>query len=426
MIDDHCPPPATTGGPLDPDPDGSAVDALEGADGAEPAARVVSAEVLRVRMTLHEPFVTGFGSTPVRTTVLVRIEDAEGRVGWGEAPALDHPFYLPETTSTTYAVVTEYALPLALRAGVTEPAAVAETLLPVRGNGFARAGVEAAYWALASARTGTSIAGLLGGTRERVAVGESISIKPTIDETLDEVAGRLGEGYRRIKLKIRPGWDVDLVRAVRESFGDVLLTVDANAVYTLDDLEVFLALDGFGLLCIEQPFAYDDIAGSAALQRRLQTSVCLDEAVTGPRAAREALTLGACRNINLKPPRVGGLTAAREIHDLCAERGVPVWVGGMLESGIGRAGNLAVASLPGVVEPADMSPAAVLFTEDLVDPTFRVEPDGFVAVPTTPGLGFEVERSRVEARTIQRAVWDPGTATMRDTPVERREVEAGR
>jgi O-succinylbenzoate synthase len=395
-------------------------------DAGAPAARVVAAEVLRVRMTLHEPFVTGFGSTPVRTTVLVRIEDADGRVGWGEAPALDHPFYLPETTSTTYAVVTEYALPLVLRAGVMEPSEVAETLMPVRGNGFARAGVEAAYWALASARAGVSVSQLLGGTRDRVAVGESISIKPTIDETLEEVSLRIGQGYRRIKLKIRPGWDVDLVRAVRNSFGDVLLTVDANAVYTLDDLDVFLALDGYGLLCIEQPFAYDDIAGSATLQRRLETAVCLDEAVTGPRAAREALTLEACRNINLKPPRVGGLTAAREIHDLCVERGVPVWVGGMLESGIGRAGNLAVASLPGVVEPADMSPASVLFTEDLVDPTFVVEPDGFVAVPTTSGLGFEIEADRIAARTIQRAIWDPGTATMRDTPVESREVEATR
>jgi O-succinylbenzoate synthase len=363
-------------------------------------------------MPRHEPFVTGCGATRVRTTVLVRIEDAEGRVGWGEAPALDHPFYLPETTSTTYAVVTEYALPMVLRAGVLDPAEVAETLLPVRGNGFARAGVEAAYWSLASARSGRTISQLLGGTRDRVAIGESISIKPTIEETLEEVSLRLAQGFRRIKLKIRPGWDVDLVRAVREAFGDILLTVDANAVYTLDDLDTFLALDAFGLLCIEQPFAYDDLAGSAALQRRLQTPVCLDEAVTGPRAAREALTLEACRNINLKPPRVGGLTAAREIHDLCADRGVPVWVGGMLESGIGRAGNLAVASLPGVVEPADMSPAAVLFTEDLVDPTFQVDTDGFVAVPDTPGLGFEVDLDRVAARTIERAVWDPASAQM--------------
>jgi o-succinylbenzoate synthase len=394
------------------------------------ASPVVAAEVLRVRMTLHEPFVTGFGATPVRTTVLVRVEDADGRVGWGEAPALDHPFYLPETTSTTYAVVTEYALPLAIRGGMTAPGEVAAALLPVRGNGFARAGVEAAYWCLASAREGRTISQLLGGTRDRVAVGESISIKPTIDETLEEVSLRLSEGYRRIKLKIQPGWDVELVREVRAAFGDVLLTVDANAVYTLDDLDTFSALDAFGLLCIEQPLPYDDLAGSAALQRRLETPVCLDEAVTGPRAAREALALEACRNINLKPPRVGGLTAAREIHDLCADRGVPVWVGGMLESGIGRAGNLAVASLPGVVEPADMSPAHVLFTEDLVDPTFVVEPDGYVAVPDTPGLGFAVEPGRVVARTIQRAVWDPGTSTMKETPVqaaeETREVEAVR
>ena len=394
--------------------------------GGDPASRVVAAEVLRVRMTLHEPFVTGFGATPVRTTVLVRIEDEDGGVGWGEAPALDHPFYLPETTSTTYAVITEYALPMVIRSGVTAPDDVAEALLPVRGNSFARAGVEAAFWSLAAARAGRSISQLLGGTRDRIAVGESISIKPTIDETLEEISLRITEGYRRIKLKIRPGWDVEPVRAVREAFGDVLLTVDANAVYGIDDLDTFLALDAFGLLCIEQPFAYDDIAGSAALQRRIETPVCLDEAVTGPRAAREAIALDACRNINLKPPRVGGLTAALEIHDLCIDRGVPVWVGGMLESGIGRAGNLAVASLPGAVEPADMSPAHVLFTEDLVDPTFQVDPEGYVAVPDVPGLGFDVEPDRVAARTVQRAVWDRASSSMKEAPRTTREVEEGR
>ncbi|MGH3471037.1 MAG: o-succinylbenzoate synthase, partial [Nocardioidaceae bacterium] len=232
-------------------------------------------------------------------------------------------------------------------------------------------------------------------------------IKESIDETLAEVDSRVDEGYRRIKLKIRRGWDVELVRAVRDSFPELVLTVDANASYSVDDVATFMRLDEFGLLCIEQPLGYDDIEGSAWLQARLTTPVCLDEAVTSPRAARLALDNDACRNVNLKPSRVGGVTAAREIHDLCVERGIPLWCGGMLESGIGRASNIALCSLPGFVQPADMSPAHVLYTEDVVDPTFDIDSEGYVAVPTMPGLGFNVASDRLRERTIQRSDWDP-------------------
>jgi O-succinylbenzoate synthase len=380
---------------------------------ADQRPRIVRASVYEVALPLLKTFVTGFGDTSSRHTVLVHLVDDEGFEGWGEAPALDHPFYLSETTSTTFSVIVEYALALSLHAPSFDPHDVARSMSSIRGNTFARAGVEAAYWALTSTREGRPISSLLGGTAPRIAVGESLSIADTIDETLEEVSLRLDEGYQRIKLKIRPGWDVDLVRAVRETFGDdILLQVDANASYSLDDADVLRSLDEFGLLCIEQPLGYDDIDGSAALQRVLDTPICLDEAIRNPTDARRALDIDACRNINVKPGRVGGLTASLEIHDLCVERGIPMWCGGMLESGIGRSANLALCSLPGFNQPADMSPASVLYADDLVDPTYLVEPDGFVAVPTTPGLGFNVVSSRVIDRTVRFAMLDSHTQNL--------------
>ena len=386
----------------------------------ERSPRIVKASVYEVAMPLLKTFVTGFGDTSSRHTVLIHVVDDEGFEGWGEAPALDHPFYLPETTSTTYSIVVEYALALSLQATSCDPHDVARAMSPIRGNTFARAGVEAAYWALASARSDRPISALLGGTADRIAVGESLSIASSLEETLEEVALRLSEGYRRIKLKIRPGWDVHVVHAVRERFGDdILLQVDANAAYTLDDADVFRTLDDYGLLCVEQPLGYDDFEGSQALQRQLKTPICLDEAIRSPRDARRALDMDACRNINVKPGRVGGLVASLEIHQLCVERGVPMWCGGMLESGIGRSANLALCSLPGFTQPADMSPAAVLYAEDLVDPTYVVDAEGYIEVPRASGLGFNVVASRIKNRTVRFAVLDQRTQTMREESTDR-------
>jgi o-succinylbenzoate synthase len=368
-------------------------------------APIVSAEVRQVAMPLLKPFVTGFGVTDTRETVLVHLRDEEGNEGWGEAPALDHPYYLPDTTGSTYRTAVDFALPLALQAGSPEPAVVAAAMSRIRGNTFARAGVEEAFWSLQAAAEGRSMRSLLGGARNRVPVGESLSIAETIDETLEEVELRLGEGYRRIKLKIRPGWDEEPVRAVRESFGDDLfLQVDANAAYTLDHLTDLRRLDAFGLACIEQPLAWDALLEHAQLQRAIDTPVCLDETLRSVDDVRRALDIGACRNVNLKPGRVGGLTESLRIAELCRERGVALWCGGMLESGIGRAGNLALCALDAFTDPADMSPASVLFAWDLVDPTFEVEPDGTIAVPDAAGLGFPVRRDRVEAKTVQHTV----------------------
>lgn len=368
---------------------------------AEPGG-VARAEVLEVSLPLLAPFVTGFGTTDSRRSVLVHLVGEDGAEGWGEAAALDHPFYLPDTTSATFGVVCEWALPVALRAG-PDPAAVAAALEPIRGNTFAKAGVEAAFWCLSAARAGSSLAGLFGGTRQRVPVGESIGIQPSVEATLEEVELRVEEGYQRIKLKIQPGWDDEIVRAVRRSFGDDLLVqVDANGSYRLGEAESLRGLDQYGLACIEQPLGWDCLLEHAELQRQLETPICLDESLRSIDDVRRALDIDACRNVNLKPGRVGGVTASLAIHALCVERSVPLWCGGMLESGIGRAVNLALCSLPGFDQPADMSPSSVLYEWDLVDPTYEVESDGTIAVPTDVGLGFPVSAARLEKATLRR------------------------
>jgi len=367
------------------------------------------AEVLEVRLPLLRPFVTGFGVTDQRHTVLVHLVDEAGLEGWGEGPALDHPYYLPDTTASTFAVARDYALPLALAMGSpgsAGPLAVHEAMTPrIRGNTFAKAGVEAAFWALEAARLGVSMRALFGGHRATAPVGESLSITETLEETLEEVSVRLGEGYRRIKLKIQPGWDIDVVAAVRELVGpDVMVQADANASYSLDDADALARLDEFDLACIEQPLGWDQLLEHAELQKRIATPVCLDESLRSLDDVRRALDIDACRNVNLKPSRVGGITESLRIAALCAERGVPLWCGGMMESGIGRASNLALCSLDAFTDPADMSPASVLFEGDLVDPTYEVKADGTIDIPTQPGLGFDVRVDRVEARTVNHAV----------------------
>lgn len=384
---------------------------------------IARAEVLEVRMDLKEPFVTGFGSTDTRRTLLVHLVDADGAEGWGESAALDHPYYLPDTTSGSLAVITEWALPLALD-GSPDPRDVARRTAAIRGNTFARAGVEAAYWCLEAVRRDMSLASLFAEEAARgaepvelraaIPVGESIGIHPTVESTLDEVGRRQAEGYRRVKLKVKPGWDETVVAAVRDLVGpQVMVQVDANGSYAAGagDARRLERLDRYDLACIEQPLDWDDLFGHAELQRRLATPICLDESLRSFDGVRRALALGACRNVNLKPGRVGGVVASLAVHDLCQEAGVALWCGGMLESGVGRAVNLALAALPGFTDPADMSPASVLYRYDLVDPTYEVAPDGTIAVPSAPGLGFPIDTDRVADCTARRVVVkgnDPG------------------
>jgi O-succinylbenzoate synthase len=374
--------------------------------GAEPEPHVraaapleVSAVVLRrLRLELQEPFETSFGSVASRLIVLVEVE-AEGGVGWGEIVAAERPLYSYETVETAGHVLREFFVPAVLDGPLASLDELAARLSPFRGHPMARAGLELAFADLIAKVRGEPLASLLGGVRDRVPVGVSLGIQRDIPALLERVDRYVGLGYRRIKLKIKPGWDLAVVAEVRRRHPDILLSVDANAAYTLADLDRLRKLDEFRLLMIEQPLEHDDLVDHASLQKELSTPICLDESITGERAARQALELGSCRVINMKVGRVGGYSEALAIHRLCRARGVPLWCGGMLESGIGRAHNIALASLPGFELPGDISASRRYFARDIIVPEVVVGKDGTVEVPRAPGLGFEVDRDYVEARS---------------------------
>ncbi len=271
---------------------------------------------------------------------------------------------------------------------------------------MAKAALEMAAWDLYGQQTGTALSQLLGGVRPRIAAGVSLGIETSFDRLADRIAAELASGYRRIKVKIKPGWDVGVIEHIRTRFGGIPLMADANGAYTIADARHLAALDRHGLMMIEQPLEYDDLRDHACLQRALQTDVCLDESVGSPRAARDALDLGACRVINIKPGRLGGFTESIAVHDLCASRGVPVWHGGMLESGIGRAHNVHLASLPNFTLPGDVAASRRYFDPDLVEPPFDIDASGTIEVPVRPGIGVEVVRERVERATLRTATFE--------------------
>ncbi|HDQ71416.1 MAG TPA: o-succinylbenzoate synthase [Chloroflexi bacterium] len=355
-------------------------------------------ELHEIELPLVHPFETSFGREFTRSCILVSAH-ADGLTGWGECTADAGPWYAYETTGTAWHIMAGFLVPAVLGQTVSTPADVVARFERVRGHPMARAGVENAVWDLLARAEGVSLAEYVGGTMARVAVGVSVGIEPTLDALLDRVAQHVDEGYGRVKLKIKPGWDVDVVRAVRERWPDLPLQVDANCAYTLADVPILLALDQFDLLLVEQPFHHDDIVDHAKLQAQMRTPVCLDESVHSPEHARWALDIDACRVINIKVCRVGGLTAALQIHDLCAERGVPVWCGGMLETNVGRAANVALASLPNFRLPGDISASARYYPEgqDVAVPNFELNADSTLSVPEGPGLGVAVLPERVAA-----------------------------
>lgn len=366
--------------------------------------RITRAEVRQVELPLVFPFETSFGREDVKTCLLVRLLDG-GREGWGEVPAGGAPLYNEETVQTAWHVLEAFILPILLGREIAHPSDFPPLVRHLRRHHMAKAGAEAALWDLYAQERGQSLAQALGGTRDRIAVGVSLGIEPSLDMLLDRITDFLSRGYRRIKVKIKPGWDVKVVTEIRREFGGITLQVDANSAYTLDDAGIFRQLDEFNLLLIEQPLAEDDIVDHAALQAQLRTPICLDESIVTPDDARKALALGSCRVINIKAARMGGLTAAGATHDLCHRAGIPVWCGGLLETGIGRAANIALASLPNFVLPADLSASDRYFHEDLIDPPVTMNSDSTVTVPTTPGLGFNVNLARVEKYTVRQATF---------------------
>jgi O-succinylbenzoate synthase len=363
-----------------------------------------SVELFLVRLPLVRPFTTSSHTKDHLEHILIRVRDQAGAEGWGECASASDPYYCSETSETSWHILRDFLVPGLLGKPFDDADEAAATWRAVRGNNFAKAGLEMACWDLLTRSRQTSLAAALGGTRQEIYSGVSLGIEPTVDGLLEQIEHYLEQGYKRIKMKIGPGRDLNYLRAVRERWPDALLMADANSAYSLDKPEhsaALLALDDLNLMMIEQPLADDDIVDHARLQAQLKTPICLDESIHSVHDARKALDLGSCRIINIKVSRLGGLGEAKRVHDLCVAREVPVWCGGMHEFGIGRAANVAICSLPGFTLPGDVSGSDKAYREDIVDPPIRAR-SGAISVPwDRPGLGFEANFERIKAATVR-------------------------
>jgi O-succinylbenzoate synthase len=357
--------------------------------------------VLReIRMPLVAPFETSFGRTSLRRILLVEI-DAEGVSGWGECVAGEGPFYSPETVETAWHVLRDFLWPAVRGREFGAASEIDAMLADVRGHNMAKGALEAAVWDAEARQKRLPLWKLLGGERQEIPCGVSIGLKENDDELERQVEKELAAGYQRIKIKIKPGRDVGPVARLRQRFPRIKLMVDANSAYELSDLPLLQELDAYYLMMIEQPLGWDDIWSHAELQRKLKTPICLDECIHSEEHARAAIALGACGIINIKLGRVGGYSAARRIHDLCREKGVPVWCGGMLESGIGRAHNIALSTLANFTLPGDVTASRRYWTEDIIEPEVTVSAQGTIRAPEGPGIGYEPRRERIESLTVR-------------------------
>ncbi|HED03147.1 MAG TPA: o-succinylbenzoate synthase [Candidatus Fraserbacteria bacterium] len=368
--------------------------------------KLESISLREIELSLLRPFETSFGRQQRRRALIISVQ-AEGLRGWGECVAGSDPWYSYETTRTAWQIIADYLIPALAGLSLEHPDEAWPSWARVRGHPMAKAGLEQALWDLYAKSQDISLARALGGDKTEIESGISIGIQSDIPITLKLIEESLSQGYRRIKLKIKPGWDVQLLAAVRTDFPKIRLTADANAAYTLADAARLKELDRFDLLMLEQPLGYDDLLDHADLQRRLKTPICLDESIKSPADACRALELGSCRIINIKSGRVGGLSQAKAIHDLCRAQDIPVWCGGMLETGIGRAHNLALASLPGFSLPNDISASERYYLPELelVEPPFELDTNGTISVPDGPGLGVRVLEERLERVTLKRQEW---------------------
>lgn len=359
-------------------------------------------DLFAIAMPFVEKLRTSFGEEPFKTAVIVRLTTDDGLVGWGEAPLEIHPGYSYETMGTGQHVLREFLVPALLGQVIADPTDVPSLMGHTRGHPLSKHALESAVWDVWAQANNLSLAGAFAAhlpdghaSRGRATVGVSIGIKPSVDETIAVIRKRLDEGYARIKLKIQPGWDVQLARGVRAVFPDIMLMLDANSAYTLADAEYLKQMDEFNLLMLEQPLGYTDIYEHSKLQPQLSTRICLDESIHSANDARMALSIGAAKIINLKPSRVSGFSESLEIYKVCVEHGAPLWVGGMMETGIGRAANVAFASLPGVTLPCDISATSRYYLQDLTEPPFELQPDSTLLVPDGLGLGVAVHEERI-------------------------------
>ncbi len=366
--------------------------------------KIDSVALRAIKQPLVAPFVTSFGPQEDKEALIVTVH-ANGLSGWGECVASREPGYSYETTATAWHILQDFLIPAIVQWQFDEPWQLAERLRFVRGHPLAKAALDQALWDLAAQRDGLSLAQKLAepyeeGPRARVAVGVSVGIQAGIAQTIDVVQGYLDQGYGRIKLKIKPGYDAALARAARAAFPQTPLMLDANSAYTLQDAALFRQLDDLKLLMLEQPLGYEDIYDHSRLRPQIQTPLCLDESIHSADHARYALAIGACDIINIKPARVGGWSEARRVHDLCRQAQIPVWCGGMLETGIGRAAQLALASLPGFSLPGDISATDRYFHRDITAPFFLNREDSTITVPTAPGLGVEIDHKQLQKVTV--------------------------
>ena len=359
-------------------------------------------ELREIRLPLVHFFETSFGRTTERRIVLARVIDKDGAEGWGECTAGEGPFYSDEWTDGAWATLKEFLAPMVVGREVESAAQVFSLMKPVRGHRMAKATIETACWEIEAKQAGLPLWKHLGGTLHEIPCGVSIGIQDTPEALLEKIEKELAAGYQRIKIKIKPGWDRDIVARVRERFGDIRLMGDANSAYTLADVPLFQELDQFNLMMLEQPLSHNDIFDHAELQKQIKTPVCLDESIHSSEDARHAIGLGSCRIINVKLGRVGGHAEAKRVEKVCRENNIPVWCGGMLESGVGRAHNIAMATLAGFTLPGDVSASSRYWAEDIIDPPVTVTAQGTIVVPEKPGLGFDVNMARIDSLTVRK------------------------
>jgi len=369
--------------------------------GATAPLIIHSIELREIRLPLVHFFETSFGRTTERRIILVRVTTPDGTEGWGECTAGEGPFYSEEWTETAWATLKGFLAPAIVDHELENAAAVFDLMRRVRGHRMAKAAIETACWDLEAKCASLPLWKHLGGSQSELPCGVSIGIQDSPETLLQKIEKELAAGYQRIKIKIKPGWDVDIVRRVREHFPEIRLMGDANSAYTLADVPLFKTLDEFNLMMIEQPLAHDDVFDHAKLQNAIKTPVCLDESIKTPADASHAIELGACRIINVKLGRVGGHAQAKQLEAIARKNGIPVWCGRMLESGVGRAHNIAMATLAGFSLPGDISASSRYWHEDIIDPPVTVSARGLIAAPDKPGIGFAVNRDRIDQFTVR-------------------------
>jgi O-succinylbenzoate synthase len=363
---------------------------------------IQSIELREIRLPLIHFFETSFGRTTERRILLARLTDADGIEGWGECTAGEGPFYSDEWTETAWTTLSEFLARMVLGKEIESAGNASSLMKSVRGHRMAKATLETACWDLDAKRAGVPLWKHLGGTRTEVFSGVSIGIQDSPEILLEKIRTEVDAGYQRIKIKIKPGWDLKIVERVRKEFPDIRLMGDANSAYKLSDVPLFQQLDQFNLMMLEQPLAYDDIFDHATLQRQIKTPVCLDESIRSAEDAIHAIMLGSCRIINVKLGRVGGHSEAKRIERIASENEIPIWCGGMLESGIGRAHNIAMSTLAGFTLPGDVSASARYWEEDIIEPPVKVSARGGIKAPEAPGIGFAVNLRRIEALTVRK------------------------